>query len=180
MPPSDIVPFAQLVPDLAVYADGDESRRFMKSDARRIGLGDPRVRIHETLPPQALKESFIQDTGDSLPPVVLAHVDRCLDRPLIRLPKAVAIGVGISGDVVPDLRDEPRVVSERIRDAVPEVVLVGDVYFETRGKGFPREWVREGNLAPAYQRQRIFVCPFVPPCLRAFPSISRPAPQCLA
>src|SRR5689334_8599200 len=52
LPPSDVVPGAQLVADTAVDADGLKAEGFVQPDAARIRLGDARVGVVEALQDQ--------------------------------------------------------------------------------------------------------------------------------
>src|SRR5215471_5489986 len=110
------MPRAQLVANRSVDADWPEANRFMKSNARGIGQGDARVRIHEALRRQHSEERTVKARADATSQVPRVHIRRGIDRPLVRLALAMPGRIRVTGNLAVPFADQPWVSSQRRRD----------------------------------------------------------------
>jgi len=134
LPPADVVPAPVLVADGAQHPGRREAHPLVKARARRVGERDDADRAAETLQREAPEQRRVQADADTLAVVLLMHVHRHLDRPLVGTPRVEAPAVGVAEHAAARLAEKPEPDLERRPDALPELLVAGRLGLEGDGR----------------------------------------------
>jgi hypothetical protein len=102
----------------------------MQSHTSRIWQRNARIRVKVALRRQDSNQRRIQTLADPSPPEIGAHVDGCVDGPLISGTRPVPGCIRITGDAAFVLTNQPGIGRQRFHDTPLDFVLVRRLRFE--------------------------------------------------
>src|SRR5258706_4780432 len=144
--PADIVPLAELAANVPEDADGLEADATAQRDAALAGQRDAGVCVAVTLAGQVVEELEIERATDALTPEVRADIGGNLHRPAVGRALAMRRPVGVARALPVANRDKPLPPTERLGNALSELLDRRDDRFERHG-GRPGKGAVDGEKA---------------------------------